>query len=105
MAAAVFSLGGRVSVFSSAIASALKTIEAVAGVEVTYARGSTFVKLTAVQGRTDFHLDDGSGNVITFRSTDFLFDAADLVLSDVIVTPIQGDTISIVVGKVIHTYE
>lgn len=78
---------------SKAISDAMKYLNQVAGEEITYYRGSDFVKLRAVEGRSQFQSVDPNGAVVDFSTTDFLIASSDLVLNDVVTTPVDGDYI------------
>lgn len=68
---------------------------------VTYTRRGQAVGsgLTATYGRTVFEQDSTTG-VIRWESKDFIFDAADLTISSVVVQPENGDRITDAAGNV-----
>lgn len=60
---------------------------------VYYLRGASSVQLSATLGASDFQREDANGFPIQFKSVDFLFDAADLILDGAPATPQRGDQI------------
>ena len=60
---------------------------------VYYYRGGAYARVRATIGATEFQRDDGAGLAITFHSTDFFIDAADLVVGGVRIVPDRGDRI------------
>lgn len=82
------------SAFRTAIAAARATVQAVAGVAVTYTRGASVVALTATPGRTQFELDNGDGVILNIESRDYLIDPADLVIAGTASAPASGDRIT-----------
>jgi hypothetical protein len=60
---------------------------------VYYYRGDYWVRVRATVGATEFTRDDGSGQAVVFHSTDFIVDAADLVINEARITPQRGDKI------------
>lgn len=67
----------------SAIARALRTIRATAGVTVTIRRGKIAVEnVTAGVGRTAYEVTDEYGAVVKVETRDYLFDPADYAKVD-----------------------
>lgn len=91
--------------FQEAISNAYDALLCVAGVSVTYHRGTDWVELTAIEGSTTFAIDDGQGVVIDHVSRDYVFSACDLVLAGSETTPKRGDLIKIEVGPKLYTHE
>ena len=60
---------------------------------VHYYRGASYVRVRATVGSTEFQRDDGSGLAVAFHSTDFLVDAADLVINGATIVPARGDRV------------
>lgn len=60
---------------------------------VSYQRASQSVELVACLGRTIFRVSDGRGGEIRVQMTDWIVDAADLVLDGEVVEPEEGDCI------------
>jgi hypothetical protein len=103
-AAASSFLGGLMSLYQIT-AEAMETIGLIAGSPVKYYRGSDWVQIQAVGGKTDFTVDDGNGFFVKYRSRDFILKAEDLKLSGVTVIPLKGDTIVERIGSTVFTYE
>lgn len=76
----------------------------VAGEEITYQRAGDSVSITAIIGATDLQRE-ADGMQISFRSTDFLITAADLVLSGVTTKPRRGDRITRESASSTNVYE
>jgi hypothetical protein len=93
------------SVFQEMISSGQRLISKSAGVSVIYSDGMNWVRLIAVPGKTDFQLSDDFGAISQFRSRDYLVEAADLILNEVVIEPQRGHTITEQIGDEIHTYE
>ena len=72
---------------------------------VTYNRGVASVAVLATTGKTDFEQTDEYGVVHRFESRDFLIAAADLVISEVEITPRSGDRIEEEQSGATVTYE
>lgn len=69
-------------------------LKASAGRTVTYCRGAGTVSLTATVGRTLMRLADGQGGTfVEWTDRDYLFPAADLILSGSLTEPARGDQI------------
>ena len=79
--------------FQEAILGAHQTIAGVMGTSVTYQRGATDISLTAVQGKTKFHVTDASGVVIEIESKDFIIERSKLLVGSVPFLPAKGDRI------------
>jgi len=95
-----------VSDVDSAIAEAAAGLLAVAGTSVTYSRGASSVAVTGVPARSLFEVDNGVDELREqVESLDWLFEAADLVLASVTVTPQRGDKIAQAVGSETLTFE
>lgn len=88
--------------FGDVLHAAFRAAKQVAGVPVTYRRGSDSVTLSAVVGQTPVEREDGAGTTVRSVVRDYLIDAADLVLSGQHVTPQRGDRIEEASG---HVYE
>ena len=92
--------------FANAYALAFKTAKAVAGVSVTYQRGSDTVAITALVGDTRMELSaDYGSTTITSRVRDYIVTAADLVLATVTVEPQAGDQVRETRGSTIYVFE
>tara|TARA_Y100000593_G_scaffold33191_1_gene65185 strand:- start:7 stop:408 length:402 start_codon:yes stop_codon:yes gene_type:complete len=97
---------GIVVSFSSAYALAFKTAQAVAGVSVTYARGSDTVAVTALVGDTRLEVaDEYGGTTVVARVRDYIVKVSELVLDSVTVEPQAGDQISETRGSTTYVYE
>jgi hypothetical protein len=92
--------------FHQDIADALASVADVAGVDVIYRRGASWIKLArVVPGESTFRVDDGFGAIVKVRSRDYLIPAANLKLDGAQVTPQRGDTIEEIVGNAVHVHE
>lgn len=60
--------------------------------EVIYQRGASSVSVPATPGASDFERD-GGGFPVTFQSSDWLIDVADLELDGIPIEPARGDQI------------
>lgn len=80
-------------------------LKAYAGRPVDYRRDAQSVSVTATIGKTLFEADDEFHVVKTYESRDFLIQAADLVLNQLVITPRRGDRIEETVGTVTWVYE
>ncbi|OQA02451.1 MAG: hypothetical protein BWY69_01107 [Planctomycetes bacterium ADurb.Bin401] len=74
-------------------------LKAHASQEVIYKRGADSASICASFGKTDYKIEDESGFQIGGQVTDFLFDAADLIIDGLLTVPKAGDRIE-VDGKV-----
>jgi hypothetical protein len=74
-------------------------LKAHASETVIYKRGADSVNICASFGKTDYKIEDDSGFQIGGQVTDFLFDAADLVIDGLLTVPKAGDRVE-VDGKV-----
>jgi hypothetical protein len=73
---------------------------------VTYTRGAQSVGVSAVVVQQPLQVTDGMGGLGTeWDNTDFLVDAADLVILGVQIEPQRGDRIARTLGGVTVTYE
>ena len=90
---------------ASAISGLATTLAATDGVTIIYSDGTDTAVLTAVVGQTQFELDDGNGLLEVAESRDYLFQAADLELNDVVVEPSRGHTITEVIGGTSMVFE
>jgi hypothetical protein len=81
------------SAFDHFIADGLSSIRAFAGRSITYRRGTHFITFCAVKGSTTFDSTDQDGVAFQYVSTDFIFDACDLVLNDEATEPKDNDLI------------
>ena len=70
-----------------------------------YDRIGVQVVLTVTRGSTGYEIADEDGLVVRSRSTDFIFTAADLILSTVLALPKRGDKIIVTVDAAVSTYE
>ncbi len=81
-------------------------LKAVASQAVSYRRGSASVSLHATVGSSLLKVTDTFGNVQVVRTErDYLFTAADLVLSGIRTTPQRGDVIDDATSGVTAHYE
>jgi len=62
---------------------------------VLYKRGADTASICASFGKTNYQIEDESGFKIGGHVTDFLFQAADLVIGGEVTTPQAGDQIQI----------
>ena len=76
-----------------------------ASTEVVYQRGGNQVTVAATIGKTEFEIDDGSGNVQRFQSRDYLIQTADLQLGGQTTLPMAGDRLGETVGEQTFVYE
>lgn len=90
--------------YDKLFAQAQKTVASVAGVKVTYSRGSASVVLTAVPAVSHSNAD-GQQIITEYRTRDFIVPASDLILSGIEITPKKGDTIEETVGNTVHSYQ
>lgn len=81
-----------------------RTLNAAAGVDVTYSRAAASVTLTATVGRTVFRRNEQGGAAVEFGERDYLITAADLILSGVAVEPAEGDRITETINGVAVTF-
>jgi hypothetical protein len=72
---------------------------------VSLSDGTYSVSLSATVGRTELQLQDASGNVIEWKSVDFIITAADLILNSAKVQPKRGWRITRPVGSGSEVYE
>lgn len=94
------------NVFTAGIALLKSTLQANAGVAVTYHRGPRHVALTAWLGSTGYEQLGSDGSLLErVESLDFLIPAADLIISGELRLPARGDTIKVVRGTQTHVYE
>lgn len=71
------------------------TLRGERGVTVTYTRRKSSVSLVAIAGRTPTQIDSQDQGVrIESRMRDWLLLANEIVIGGIVVTPIQGDTIT-----------
>lgn len=87
------------------MASALMaTLKASAGVAVTYHRndtnGSFSVEITATRGRSDLTLEDGA-LALQVQTSDWIIEAADLLLNGVVVVPQRNDFITLAISSTV----
>jgi len=66
---------------------------------VTYSRGESSVQLQATPGRTEYEIADEYGTTVKAHVTDWIVDAADLVLDGQRVLPEPGDRITTADGR------
>lgn len=74
---------------------ASRLLPAAAGGEITYAHGAITVKIDAAFGSSEFATSIADGVLVEHSDRDFIFPAADLVLSGVVATPTRGDRITV----------
>jgi len=86
------------------IQGALKTVQKTIGSEVVYQRGSLSVELCAGLGSSPFETVDENGVMASWRSRDFLFDAAELELNGQQIEPQRGDLIRLPAGDKVEVY-
>ena len=72
-----------------------KTLKANASEIVCYKRGANSVTIQASFGKTNYQIEDESGFKIGGQITDFLFEAADLIIDGLLTVPKTGDRIEI----------
>lgn len=89
---------------SDAINKAFTSLQAAAGIEITYSRGDRNVVVKAVPGSTEWAEATGAGYVETAQARDFLVRVEDLVLGGESLTPTRGDTITETIGTTQLTY-
>lgn len=95
------------SMFSTAIQSAMGTLQRVAGATVTYHRGdSSTGEVTAVPGSTTFDEVGPDGGIVTHSTShDWIVEAKDLVIDGQVITPQARDVVKRVVGAVRMIYQ
>lgn len=86
--------------FSSHFANAQQHFKFAFGEEVTWARGSDTVALTAVPDTGEMEIDTGNGILEVTHTTTFDIVAADLAIAAAEVRPARGDTITTAAGIV-----
>jgi hypothetical protein len=92
--------------FDRALGVMSSRLRTLAGVSVTYARGTTdSVTVMAIAGTSTEGVTLGDGSQITARVTDWIIEVADLLLNDEQATPARGDTIVVTEGGRVNTYE
>jgi len=91
--------------FDCIISEALGTLSEVAGVQIKYARGSNFVYLTAIPGRSNLSVQNDDQTSTWFRTRDYIVEVCDLVLNEVPVLPQRGDVITETVGNKLMTFK
>jgi len=80
-------------------------LRAIAGVTVTYSRGSDSVDVLAIAGTSTEGVVLGDGTQVRARVSDWIVEASALELSGQQVDPMRGDTIVVTEGERINTYE
>jgi hypothetical protein len=70
-------------------------LKANASETVVYKRGADSVNICASFGKTDYRIEDESGFQIGGQVTDFLFDAADLIIDGLLTVPKAGDRVEV----------
>lgn len=89
------------SLLSQALAGALASVRAVAGVPITVARGNTTSStITAGVGATEYEIEDSGVIVETWTSRDYLIAKADYKPTGTPSNPAKGDVISDTVNGV-----
>jgi hypothetical protein len=91
--------------FSNATSALMATLKQAAGAAITYRRGANSVPVTAVRGQSNIEIAQADGRVIQFTSSDWMIEAANLVINGTAVEPARGDTIEHMVGATTSTYE
>ncbi len=91
--------------FHAAASSALCVIRQTAGIDITYHRGTAWVRLQAIPGRTAHEAKDRFGTTTEQRSRDYTVKACDLKLGSAVITPQRGDYIEVVVRGTVQRYE
>ena len=86
-----------------ALAGMQTALRSVAGVAVTYTRGSDSVSVTATIGSTTFRYDDEFG-VTRIVTRDYLITTSALVLGGAAALPVAQDTITETRGTTVYTY-
>jgi hypothetical protein len=74
-------------------------LKAHASETIIYKRGADSISICASFGKTNYQIEDDSGFKIGGHITDFLFEAADLIIDGLLTVPKAGDRIE-VDGKV-----
>jgi hypothetical protein len=87
-----------------ALAGALASVRAAAGISIVYSDGAHPVTINAGVGQTLFEIADGEVIVETWTSRAFLMARADLVLNNVAVLPAKGHTIVATINGVSKTF-
>ena len=90
--------------FATAIAGAVATVKAAAGVSVTYRRGSDTVAITAIKSAVSVDLDGGDRIAVKAERVDWIVEETDLVLAGAQTEPIEGDEIDETAGGQTETY-
>ena len=72
---------------------------------VGYSRLGVQVIIEATRGSTGYEVFDDNGTAVRSRSTDFIFTAADLILSGSVTLPKRRDRIVITIATAVSTYE
>lgn len=80
-------------------------LKAVAGLSVTYARGSDSVAVTASAAFHEYQIVDEEGFSASVLVRDYLLHAADLIIDGSVITPRAGDTITETINGVSQTFE
>ncbi len=70
------------------------SLRAAGGLQVTYSYGGQDINLTAVKSETEFEVELHSGLVEQTKTTDWLIQADELVISGAKVLPERGNTIT-----------
>ena len=70
-----------------------------------YDRIGVQVTLSVTRGSTSYETFDDDGLSVRSRSTDFIFTAADLILSSNLTLPQRGDKLIMTLGASVSTYE
>jgi hypothetical protein len=93
------------SQFAATIAAGMRTLQAAAGVAVTYHRGPDSVALTAVPGKGTLEVQTARDFIEQVETSDWIIEAADLVLAGSVTLPKPGDRVKQTAGATRTVYE
>lgn len=80
--------------FKLALASGLRTVQAFAGEDISYVRGTASATITAIRGdKTTIESSAGDENTVQGTRVDWIINAAELALPTGTIVPIESDTI------------
>lgn len=88
---------------TTATLAGLRSIDALAGVAVTYSRGTSSVNLTATPGRGQ--INEEGEMTVEYANQDWMIFATNLLLGGVLSRPTRGDRIICPGGRLAGTYE
>ena len=86
------------SSFATAIQQAFAGLQAVAGLQITYATPAGNVGLRAVPGQSTFEIADADGGIIESQSRDYILLASELVIGGAAVIPARGHSVTEIAG-------